>query len=140
MKLIIIIAALFSFSSFAGWQEKVKPHLPPKIKLLTIGKTDRDSARKALGKPDLARGDREYWVIDGFKYAVELTYADNKLKTIHFNFSKKVLNIGELKNDIDPKLIKSSAQSPHTTMVYEDKEGKIEIELSSGKIESVRLQ
>ena len=140
MKILILTAILFSSHSFAGWQEKVKPHLPAKVSSLVIGKTDRETARKTLGKPDLVRGDKEYWIIDGFKYAVELSFADNKLKTLHFNFPKKNLSVESLKSEIDPKLLKSSQNSPHTTMVYEDKEGKLEIELSTGKIESVRFQ
>lgn len=140
MKILILFSLLFSASSFAGWQEKVKPHLPTKVSSLVIGKTDRESARKSLGKPDLVRGEKEYWIVDGFKYALELSFADNKLKTLHYNFPKKNLKVEDLKSEIDPKLIKSSPNSPHTTMVYEDKEGKMEIELSTGKIESVRFQ
>lgn len=140
MKILILISLLISFSALAGWQEKVKSHLPAKLSSLTPGKTDREAARKSLGKPDLTRGEKDYWIIDGFKYAVELSFADNKLKTVHYNFPKKKLSIESFKSEIDPKLIKSSPNSPHTTMVYEDKEGKMEIELSTGKIESVRYQ
>lgn len=140
MKKLILLSLLISFSAFAKWSEKVKTHLPTKLQALSIGKTDRDSARKTLGKPDLVRGDKEYWIMDGFKYALELTYEKNKLTSFHYNFPKKKLNIEDLKSQIDPKLLKASETAPHTTMMYQDKEGKLEVELTSGDIESVRFQ
>lgn len=140
MKKLFLLALLFSLPAFAGWSEKVKSHLPQKLQTLELGKTDRESARKALGKPDLVRGDKEYWIIDGFKYAVELTYAKNKLTSFHYNFPKKKLNIDVLKTEIDPKLLKASPTSPHTNLLYQDKTGKLEIELTSGDVESVRFQ
>lgn len=140
MKFIFTFILIFSQSAFAGWSEKVKSHFPKKMNSLVIGKSDREAARKSLGKPDLVRGDKEYWIIDGFKYAVELTYKNNKLETLHFNFPKKTLAMEDLKSDIDPKLLKSSPDQPHTALIYEDKEGKLEVELTSGKIESVRLR
>ena len=140
MKKLILLSLLVSLPVLAGWSEKVKTHLPQKLQSIEIGKTDRESARKTLGKPDLVRGDKEYWVIDGFKYAVELTYVKNKLTTLHYNFPKKKLNIDALKPEIDPKLIKASPTAPHTTLLYQDKSGKLEFELTSGDVESVRFQ
>ncbi len=140
MKTLIVLTFLFSTSIFAGWSEKAKTHLPKDLRALELGKTNRESARKTLGKPDLVRGDKEYWVREGFKYAVELTYKDNKLATLHYNFPKKDFSLEDLKADIDPKLLKSSSTAPHTSLVYEDKEGKLEVDLSSGKVESVRFQ
>ncbi len=140
MKKLLLLSLLISLPVLAGWSEKVKTHLPQKIQSFEIGKTDRESARKALGKPDLVRGDKEYWIIDGFKYAVELTYVKNKLASLHYNFPKKKFNIDALKSEIDPKLIKASPTAPHTTLLYQDKSGKLEIELTSGDVESVRLQ
>lgn len=131
---------LISFPVLAKWTEKVKSHLPQKLHSLAIGKTDREGARTALGKPDLVRGDKEYWVVDGFKYALELTYVRNRLTSIHYNFPKKKLNIDVLKTDLDPRLLQSSPSAPHTNLSYEDKEGKLEIELTSGDVESVRFQ
>ncbi len=140
MKMFIFLSLLVSFPALAGWSEKVKTHLPQKLQSFEIGKTDRESARKALGKPDLVRGDKEYWIMDGFKYAVELTYVKNKLTTLHYNFPKKKFNIDALKSEMDPKLIKASPTAPHTTLLYQDKSGKLEFELTSGDVESVRLQ
>ncbi len=140
MKTLIVLSLLISSSVFAGWSEKAKAHLPKDLRTLELGKTNRDSARKSLGKPDLVRGDKEYWIRDGFKYAVELTYKDNKLSSLHYNFTKKDFPLEELKADIDPKQLKSSPTAPHTTLVYQDKEGKLEVELSTGKVESVRFQ
>lgn len=140
MKLLLLFCMLFSFPSFAAWTEKVKSQLPSKFSELLIGKSNRDSVRKILGKPDLVRGDKEYWIMDGFKYALELSYKKNVLETLHYNFPKKSLTINDLKNDIDPKLLKASTTQPHTGLVYEDKHGKLEVEASSGKIESVRLR
>ena len=140
MKKLILLSLLVSVPALAKWSEKVKTHLPSKIQSLTIGKTDRDSARKIMGKPDLVRGDKEYWVIDGFKYALELTFVNNKLTSLHYNFPKKKLNIEDLKAQFDPKLMKSSPTAPHTMMMYQDKEGKMEVELTSGDVESVRFQ
>ena len=140
MKKLILLSLLVSFPAHAKWSEKVKTHLPSQLQSLTIGKSDRNSARKALGKPDLVRGDKEYWVMDGFKYAVELTYTKEKLSSLHYNFPKKKLNIDALKAEIDPKLLKASTTAPHTMMSYQDKEGKMEVELTSGDVESVRFQ
>lgn len=140
MRLLLSLCILVSLPSFAGWTEKVKSQLPSKLSTLLIGKSDRDSVRKSLGKPDLVRGDKEYWTMDGFKYALELTYKKNVLETLHYNFSKKSLSLHDFKNNIDPKLLKASPTQPHTALFYEDKEGKLEIEASSGKIESVRFR
>ncbi len=140
MKKLIFLSLFVSLPVLAGWSEKVKTHLPSKLQTLSIGKTDRESARKTLGKPDLVRGDKEYWVMDGFKYALELTYDKNKLTTFHYNFPKKKLNIEAIKTQIDPKLLKASETAPHTTLMYQDKEGKLEVELTSGDVESVRFQ
>lgn len=140
MKTLIVFTLLFTTSAFAGWTEKARTHLPKDLRTLELGKTNRESARKALGKPDLVRGDKEYWIREGFKYAVELTYKDNKLATLHYNFPKKDFALEEIKADIDPKLIKASPTAPHTSLVYQDTEGKLEIELTTGKVESVRFQ
>ena len=140
MKTLILLSVLISFHTFAGWTEKAKSHLPPKVQTLELGKSDRDSARKALGKPDLVRGDKEYWIIDGFKYALELTYKNNKLATLHYNFSRNGFPVEKLKGEFDPKLLKASTSSPHTSLMYEDKQGKMEVEMATGKVESVRFQ
>lgn len=140
MKTLILISVLFSIEAFAGWAQKAKSHLPPKVQALELGKSDREAARKALGKPDLVRGDKEYWIIDGFKYALELTYKNNKLSSLHYNFSRNGFPVETLKGDFDPKLLKASPTAPHTSLMYEDKEGKIEVEMATGKVESLRFQ
>jgi hypothetical protein len=140
MKKFLLFTFFISLPVLAKWTDKVKTHLPPNLQTLELGKTDRQSARKILGNPDLVRGDKEYWVMDGFKYAVELTYINNRLKSLHYNFPKKKLNIDALKSEIDPKLLKSSPTAPHTNLLYQDKTGKLEVELTSGDVESVRFQ
>lgn len=123
----------------AGWSEKAKTYLPKTVQSIIVQKTDRDTARKMLGKPDLVKGEKEYWAIDGFKYALELSFSNKKVSSVHYNFSPARFSVEELKGSIDPKLLKASPSSPHTTLVYEDKEGKMEVDLSTGKVESVRF-
>lgn len=138
---VFIAAILFvSLSAHAGWLEKVQAKLPEKVRQIKPGKTDRTEARKFLGKPDLVHGDKEYWIFDGFKYALELTYTKNKVSSVHFNFPQKNFSMESLSKDVNPKLIRTSPSAPHTSLIYEDKEGKMEIELTSGLIESVRFQ
>ncbi len=140
MKTLLFFTLFITLQVHAKWTDKVKPYLPQKLQNLELGKTDRENARKALGKPDLVRGDKEYWVLDGFKYAVELTYVKNKLTSLHYTFPKNKLNIDAVKSEIDPKLLKSSVTAPHTHLLYQDSAGKLEVELTSGDVESVRFQ
>lgn len=139
MKSFLLFLALTSLSAHAGWSDKARSFLPAKVQLIVSGKTDREAARKILGKPALARADKEYWIIDDFKYALELTYKNNKVAGLHYNFPKTKFSLEDLKKDIDPNRLKSSPTSPHTSLIYEDKEGKMEVDLTSGQVESVRL-
>lgn len=140
MRFLVALALLLTLPAFAKWTDTVRSRLPSNIQKLELGKTDRAAARKLMGAPQLTKGDKDYWIVDGFKYAVELSFEKNTLKRIHYNFPKKTMDLEELKKDIDPKKLKASSTSPHTILVYEDKDGKLEIELTSGKIESVRFQ
>lgn len=137
---ILFLFFFISFTAHAEWASKVRQHLPLKVSSIIVGKTDREGARKLLGNPALIKGGKEYWIFDDFKYALELTYQGNKVSSLHYNFSKNKFSIEDLKKEIDPKLLKTSPSSPHTSLVYEDKEGKMEVELATGKVESVRFQ
>lgn len=138
MKFILLMLMLISHAEASGWSRKVRTHLPEKVTKIETGKTDRTTARKILGMPDLVRGDREYWALGGFKYSLELTFEGSKVKTVHYNFSEKKPSLEEFKSLIDPKLLKPSQHEPHTALVYEDEEGKLEVDLSTGKIISLR--
>jgi hypothetical protein len=139
MKILFLMTFFFSFSAWSAWTDKVKAKLPKKVQNISIGTTSRDEARKTLGAPDMTVGEKDYWVIGGFKYALELTYKSNKVVTLHYNFPEKNISLEDLKGEIDPKLMKASTTSPHTINTYQDKLGKLEVELSTGKIDSVRF-
>lgn len=139
MKILMMMTLLISFSAWAGWTEKVRTKLPQKVQSISLNTTSREEAIKKLGKPDLTVGEKDYWVMDGFKYALELTYKSGKVVTLHYNFPEKKISLDDLKGEIDPKLMKASTTSPHTVNTYQDKEGKLEVELSTNKIESVRF-
>lgn len=139
MKVCVLFLFLISLPALGGWSQKARSFLPKKVALIEPGKTDREGARKLLGKPDLVKGGKEYWVVDGFKFAVELSYQENKVSSLHYNFPEKKFGLEALKGGVDPKLLKRSPVSPHTSLVYEDAEGKMEVELTSGQVESVRF-
>lgn len=137
MKTLSFFLLFLSMNAFAGRQE-ILSLLPVKLQKLSISKTSLKEAQKLLGKPDYVEGEKQYWVEKGFKYAIELTFKDSKLVSLHYSFpvkpDAKVIQKEFKEDDFKPfthdvNLLK--ATSEHEEVV---------INVASKKLESVRIK
>ena len=85
----IIFFFLITNASAQSWQKKVSTLLPKSLRELQIGKSTISDVEKKIGKANLVEGVHHYWEVDGFKYAVTLTFKKRNLDSIHYIFTKE---------------------------------------------------
>jgi hypothetical protein len=76
MRWLCFILICWSTPLHAGWQEDLFSLLPQKLQELQLNKTTPKDAALLIGKPALIKGEKQYWVYDDFKYALELTFKE----------------------------------------------------------------
>ncbi|MFL5785263.1 MAG: hypothetical protein ACJ76H_11670 [Bacteriovoracaceae bacterium] len=138
MKTILTMLFLFmSLSSFAG-EAEIKSLLPKRVQELTIGKTTSTAAVEILGMPDLVKGPKQYWAEDGFKYAIELTFAKGRLASLHYSFPKRP-DSSVLKDEFKEEDFKPVAGKQDLRMATRD-HAEVVVNVAQKKIESVRIK
>lgn len=127
------MALFISFQCLGAWKKELEAHLPESVQSLKPGQTTKSKATELLGKPDLSKNGKDYWEMEGFKYALELTYQDGKIRSIHYNFKQ-----GPLLKDLpslDEGMFKANPQSS-VERIYSGKGFNITYSLSTGRITS----
>ena len=140
MKMWSFLLLLWALPGFANsWQASLLKLLPEKMNTFVLNKTTLDQVKASLGPPALIRGEKHYWVYQGFEYALELKVIENKVTSIHFIFPKKAPSIDVLK--LDPKSFKaSSSHRSSRFMDYHDVGGSITIDLTTQTISIIRVK
>ena len=100
------------------------------------GKSTQKEVEKNLGKASLVEKNKQYYELDDLKYALEITYSNDKVKEYSYTYTQKQPDFSSLK--IDSKLLTN--QSTSRFMKYADKEGEVLVDLTSKKIYSVKVK
>ncbi|MBA2406207.1 MAG: hypothetical protein H0V66_15635 [Bdellovibrionales bacterium] len=104
----------FNTLAAAGWQQTVRSLLPSPLLDFTPGKTSLKQVEKKLGKAQLVQGSNYYWERNGLKYAIELTFKNKLLQSMHFTFSDKP-KVEILKEEIKIKDFRPYPQAGKST-------------------------
>lgn len=139
-KYLFMMSLLISSFASAAWREDVTKLLPPSLQELKLGTSTLKDVEDRIGKPALVRGTQHYWVYEGFEYALELTFENGKMNSLHFTFPSKAPSLAQLKTKLKAKDFRPSPEAPKKLLRYEDKTGSLTIDMTKQTIHSVRLK
>lgn len=90
MRVTLLIYMLISLSlaSASEWSAEIERFLPQSVQSIEPGKTGQGKIHQEFGPPDFKKNGKEYWALNDFKYALEISYEDYKVKSYHYTFQK----------------------------------------------------
>jgi len=133
-----LLLVLCTFQVHASsWEDKLRATLPAPLNAAIIGKSTIKELESRMGKPHLVEGSKRYWIKDGLKYAVVLTFKNNKLSTIHYTFTSNKPSVDIIYADISKK----SFEPYNTTyFIHRSASTEVVIDPNSKTIYSVRIK
>lgn len=87
--LLIFSIPLIIFSAFAREQTKLTNLLPQKVQEIIQSKKDKKSILALLKKPDLIENNKYYFIVDKFKYGINLEFKDGSLSKMNYTIVDK---------------------------------------------------
>jgi hypothetical protein len=121
----------------SGLEAKLRAALPAPLDKAQLGKTTIGDLEAKMGKPDLIEGSKRYWIKNGLKYAVVLSFKKDKLSSIHYTFTEGKPSLESIYSDL-----KQSALEPYNTryLIHRSPSAEVVIDPTSKKIYSVRIK
>ena len=87
--ILIFSVPLIIFSAFAEEQKKLTNLLPQKVQEIIQSKKDKKSILALLKKPDLVESNKYYFIVDNFKYGINLEFKDGNLSKMNYTIVDK---------------------------------------------------
>ena len=138
----LILSLLPALGSDLKWSQKINSFLPKAVAKIEIKKSHRSDIEKFLGKANLIEGDKNYYELDGFRYALEIVFKQDIVSEFSYTFIKNRPTFKELKLNLDLKKLSPYPKSVSSSRYFQhsDSEGDIVIDPISKDIYSVRLR
>lgn len=141
----LFLISLISLNLYASdsWEKDVNKLLPMPLSAFPASTVTLKEVEAKLGKADLVEGAKYYWIKDGLKYAIELTFTEKKvLSALNYTFTKSPPSIESIKefkfSDLKPFVNQGKVSNRYFAL--EGKRTRLVIDPVSKTLYSVRVQ